>query len=143
LKPDQIQHLMALAIKEAKESLPIDVPVGAIFFDDEANILAQNHNQREKLDRISGHAEILALEDLKIKQSSSGLNLVTTLEPCMMCAGAIKEAGVKRVYYGVKSDDKEREQVYDIMLEAGIEYYGGILETENLELLRDFFQKLR
>jgi len=134
---------MALAIKEAKLSLPLDVPVGAILFDDEFNILSQSHNQREKLERISGHAEILALENLKIKQSSSQINLVSTLEPCMMCAGAIKEAGIKRTYYGVKSDDKEREQVYDIMLEAGIEYYGGIMESENLEILQNFFQKLR
>ena len=96
-------ELMALAIAEARMALDHDdVPVGAVVVRD-GQILASRHNQRELSGDPTAHAEILALRDAAAALGSwrlDGCTLVVTLEPCVMCGGALVNARVERLVYG-------------------------------------------
>ena len=95
--------LMGLALNEARLALEHDdVPIGAIVVIDGA-IVASRHNEREHRSDPTAHAELLALRDAAQASGSSrldGATLVTTLEPCPMCAGAAWLARVERVVFG-------------------------------------------
>ena len=100
---------MNLALSQAKKAFKMgEVPVGCIITDDVGNILAQTHNLVESQTDVTAHAEMLAIKEaqkniLKINPNNNRLencNLYVTLEPCPMCAQAISNARIKRVYYG-------------------------------------------
>lgn len=93
---------MRIAIKEAKKSLPEDVPVGAIVVR-EGEIISRGHNQKERKKDPTLHAEIVALRGAAKKLGSWYLSdciLFVTLEPCPMCAGALIQARIKEVIFG-------------------------------------------
>ncbi|MBI3543252.1 MAG: nucleoside deaminase [Deltaproteobacteria bacterium] len=95
---------MREALKEAaKASEKDEVPVGAVVVY-EGKIIARGHNLRENKQSILGHAELVALSKASRKLSSwrlPGCDVYVTLEPCPMCAGALQQARVRHVYYGV------------------------------------------
>lgn len=104
---DEMRKYIELAIKEARKSLKTnDVPVGAIIVEN-GKIISKSHNTREKKYKITGHAEINAIEKACKKKKTWHLNnceLYTTLEPCKMCFEVIKQARIKKVYYAAKQE---------------------------------------
>ena len=99
------EELMKIALSEGVKALKHDdVPVGAIVVVD-GEILSTRHNEREFLNDPSAHAEVLALRDAAAALGVSrldGATLVSTLEPCPMCAGAALNARVARVIFGAE-----------------------------------------
>ena len=141
---------MAAAIAEAKLAQG-DVPVGAVLVSGSGEVVASAHNQKELTGDPSGHAEILALRKAAEAEGNwrlEDLTMVVTLEPCVMCAGAIVAARLKEVVFGAY-DEKvgAAGSAYDIVrdsrLGGNVGVVGGVLETECQELLKDFFQSRR
>ena len=135
---------MNLAIEEAKKS-GNDVPVGAIIvYNDE--IIAKAHNEKEKNNDVSAHAEILAIKEAEKKLYNWRLDnciMYVTLEPCPMCASAIISSRIKKVYfgcydnlYGSLGSKLDLRNVYNSKLEV----MGGISENECSELLKNFWR---
>lgn len=104
---DKMSKYIELALKEAKKSLKTnDVPVGTIIVEN-GQIIAKAHNTREKKHKITGHAEINAIEKACKKKKTWHLNnceLYTTLEPCKMCLEVIKQARIKKLYFAAKQE---------------------------------------
>ena len=102
-----MNRYMELALKEAKKSLKTDdIPIGTIIVEN-GKIITKAHNTREKTNRITGHAEINAIEKACKKKKTWHLNnceLYTTLEPCKMCLEVIKQARIKKIYYAAKQE---------------------------------------
>jgi tRNA(adenine34) deaminase len=128
-----------------------EVPVGALILNQQYVVVATALNTRERDLDISGHAEINAIRYLmrgETQRNLSGLTLVTTLEPCPMCAFAIRESRVSRVVFG-SSDPLygAAGSRYDILRDARlgptVEVVGGILEDESARLIKEYFLSLR
>ena len=130
-----------------------DVPVGAIVVDVNGQILGRGHNTREAKADPSGHAEIVALRAAARAAGSprlDGCTLVVTLEPCVMCAGAIAQSGISRLVYGA-SDPKAgaagggpHDLVRDRALPHRVdEVIGGVRADEAAMLLTEFFAARR
>ncbi len=103
-----LKEIFDLAFSEAKKALDEgDVPVGAVIFDDE-KIISFAHNEREKNNSPISHAEILAIEKAAEKIGDwrlDGLSIAVTLEPCVMCAGAIANSRIKNIYFSASDND--------------------------------------
>jgi tRNA(adenine34) deaminase len=95
---------MEMALEEASlASAHGDVPVGAVVIGADGRLLARRHNERERLQDPTAHAEMLALRDAAEAEGRwrlDGTTLVVTLEPCPMCAGALVAARVARIVFG-------------------------------------------
>jgi len=146
------EHLMALALEEARKALTVDeVPIGAVIADAEGRIFAAAHNRRY-IDRDpTAHAEMLviraaaeALGDWRL----TGCTLAVTLEPCCMCAGAIVLARIGTVVYGA-ADPKAGavDTLYrlcgDERLNHRVHVVSGVRADESSRLLSEFFQAQR
>lgn len=143
-------ELMSLALEQARKSGD-DVPVGAVIVDADGNLLAAAHNNREVTHDPAGHAELIAIRAAASKLGDWRLEnctLVVTLEPCVMCAGAIVAARIPRVVFGA-FDEKvgAAGSAYDILrdgrLGRPVEVIPGVLADECSQLLRDFFESKR
>tara|TARA_B110000027_G_scaffold106162_1_gene112742 strand:- start:105 stop:557 length:453 start_codon:yes stop_codon:yes gene_type:complete len=148
---DQIDY-MDLALKEAvKAEEKKEVPVGAIIVNERGEVIAKAHNLVETKNNATCHAEKLVIEKaLKIMNSRylDSCDLWVTLEPCVMCAGLIKQTRIKRLYYG--AEDKKSgavdngSRVFSNKLgKSPIEIYSGISALKSENLLKTFFKKLR
>jgi len=144
-------ELMIIALEEARAALDHgDVPVGAVVVMN-GEVVARRHNEREKLGDPTAHAETLALRDAAAAVGSSrldGATLVSTLEPCPMCAGAAWLARVERVVFG--ADDLKAgalSSLYNLgadpRLNHEFEVTPRVRETECAELLVNFFAAKR
>ena len=125
-----------------------DVPVGAIVVNEAGEILGTGQNLREKNNDPTAHAEIIAIRQAAEKISSwrfDELTLVVTLEPCVMCAGAILQSRIKRLVFGAW-DEKAGAvgSVLDVVRDpkalTKVEVLGGVLQHESSELLNKFFK---
>lgn len=144
-------ELMRLAIEEARRALDHgDVPIGALVVLDDV-VIATGHNERELRGDPTAHAEVLALRSAAESMGSSrldGATLVTTLEPCPMCAGAALMARVDRVVFGAE-DPKAGSlgSLYNIgadpRLNHEFEVQARVLADECAALLQDFFADKR
>lgn len=145
------EAFMREAILEAKKAEAIgEVPIGAVVVKD-GQIVGRGHNQRETGKRAIAHAEILAIDEACRHLGGWRLvscDLYVTLEPCLMCAGAIYQARVENVFYGA-TDPKAGAfgslyQIHeDQRLNHMVKVEKGILEAECSELLKAFFRDLR
>ncbi len=143
---------MKIALECAYKAYKLDeVPVGCVIVDEKDSILAKSFNKREHFADPTGHAEILALREAALKRGNWRLNdcvLYVTLEPCIMCAGAIVLARIKRVVFGA-FDPKFGGcgSIYDILrderLNHRVEVKAGVLQEECSKILSDFFAKKR
>nr|WP_268876441.1 nucleoside deaminase [Corynebacterium yudongzhengii] len=143
---------MRRALAVARETPPGDVPVGAVLFDAAGHELAAATNRREADQDPTAHAEVLAIRQAVRRHGDgwrlSGCELVVTLEPCVMCAGAAAGARVASVVYGAYEPKTGAcgSLIDALRLPAAVhvpELSGGVLEKECAELLEDFFNELR
>jgi tRNA(adenine34) deaminase len=128
-----------------------DVPVGALIINEAGEILSSGKNEREKDNDPTAHAEILAIRRAGEKLGSwrlDDLTLVVTLEPCVMCAGAILQSRLKRLVFGA-FDQKagavgsSLDVIRDVRALSKVEVVSGVLEKECAKLLTDFFATKR
>lgn len=141
---------MNLALKEAKKAYKkLEVPIGTVIVKD-GKIIARAHNLREKKQSSLAHAEILAIKKACEKLESwrlDGAELYVTLEPCAMCAGAITQARIKKVYFGAK-DEKNGcvgsiANIFDDIKTTHKVEYEYIENKECSDILSNFFKELR
>ena len=142
---------MALALDEARAALAHgDVPVGAVVVR-AGEVIARRHNEREKLGDPTAHAEVLALRDAAAAVGSwrlEGCTLYVTLEPCVMCAGALLNARVARLVYGA-ADLKggATASLYNVCADPRLNHNPpvthNVLAAESAELLQSFFAAQR
>ena len=108
------EKFMIEAIKEANKSLEInEVPVGAVIVKN-GKIISRGHNIKEKKQSSLAHAEIIAIEKATRKVKNWRLidcDIYVTLEPCPMCASAIKQSRIKKIYYGAESTDNNNHKI--------------------------------
>ncbi|RFA11037.1 tRNA-specific adenosine deaminase [Subtercola boreus] len=125
-----------------------DVPVGAVVLDASGRVIGRGRNERELLHDPTAHAEVVALREAAAQQGDwqlPGSTLVVTLEPCVMCAGAILAARVKTVVFGAWDDKAGAAgSVYDVLrdrrLNHRVEVFAGVRAEECGTLLSDFFR---
>ena len=141
---------MRLALDAARSS-DTEVPVGAVLLSAEGKLVASSSNAKEESQDVTAHAEILAVRQAAKYTGDwrlEGLTLAVTLEPCVMCAGAIREARVSRVIFGAW-DQKigAGGSAYDILRDGRLgripEVIGGVLAKECSEVLEAFFARTR
>ena len=143
---------MSFAIEEAlKAKNKQEVPVGAIIVDDKGIIIAKAHNLVELKNNSTCHAEKLVIEKALQITGNRFLDkhdLWVTLEPCIMCAGIIKQTRIRRLYFGV--EDKKGGAIENgpqilakDQANGSIEIYSGFSQEKSEQLLKDFFKKLR
>jgi tRNA(adenine34) deaminase len=129
----------------------VDVPVGAVIYDETGAEIATGRNERELLGDPTAHAEILALRAAAKSVGEwrlSGCTLVVTLEPCTMCAGAAVLARVDTLVFGAWEPKTGAvgslwDVVRDRRLNHRPEVYGGVLEAECGAMMRSFFESKR
>ena len=146
------EALMNQAIAIAKGALASsDVPVGAIVIDPNGNLIGAGFNRREIDSDPSSHAEIVAMREAGKKLNNwrlDGCTVVVTLEPCAMCAGAIAQSRVKTLIFGAW-DEKAGAvgSVWDLLRDPRslhrTEVISGVLESDCVKLLTDFFKEQR
>jgi tRNA(adenine34) deaminase len=146
------KQLMQQAIELARQTSNFDdVPVGALIVNEQGEVLATGQNLREKDNDPTAHAEMVAIKNAGNKISNwrlDNLTLVVTLEPCVMCAGAIAQSRMKRLVYGA-FDAKAGAvgSIWDVLRDpralTKVEVVSGVLADECAVLLKDFFNKKR
>ena len=142
------EHYMKLALAEAQKALEIEeVPIGAIVVM-QNKIIARAHNQVELLKDSTAHAEILALTTAFNHLGSKYLpeaTLFLTVEPCLMCSGALYWSKIGRIVFGAfdEKNSYRRCTGSNNPFHPKTEITGGILEEECSTLMKDFFRKLR
>ena len=146
MKKEFMYEALKLARQAAENG---EVPVGAVIVKD-GKIIAKGKNEREEKQNALSHAEIEAINNACKKIGSWRLDdceMYVTLEPCPMCAGAIINARIKTLVFGAY-DPKAGSidsviNLCDYPYNHKPEIYGGICEDECLEVLKDFFKKIR
>ena len=145
------EFFMSEALKEAQKSLDkAEIPIGCVIVKDR-EIVGRGHNAREELQRAVMHAEIMAIENANMSEESWRLldcTLFVTIEPCVMCSGAIGLARILNVVYGAKNQKfGAAGSLYDILtderLNHRVEVETGILEDECAAIMQDFFRNRR
>jgi tRNA(adenine34) deaminase len=143
---------MRQALLEAKQATRQDeVPVGAVLVARDDTVLARAHNQTISLCDPTAHAEILALRAASLALGNYRLpstTLYVTIEPCIMCMGALLQARVARIVFGAKDPKwggagSRYNLAADTSLNHTIDVQGGLLENECRELIQDFFRAKR
>ncbi|MCF7931825.1 MAG: nucleoside deaminase [Acholeplasmataceae bacterium] len=147
---NQNRPFMTAALKEAQKAFDKhEVPVGAVVVKD-GKIIARAHNLRETAQTIEGHAEFLAMRKAAKKIGSwrlEGCDVYVTMEPCPMCAGAMIQSRIRKVYYAV-SDPKagvahSMTTLFDLPFNHHVDVEGGLMALESKALLQSFFKALR
>lgn len=139
-------YFMREAIKEAEKALDIgEVPVGAVIVC-QNRIIARAHNQTEKLTDATAHAEMLAVTSAANYLGSKYLNecsLFVTLEPCVMCAGALHWVQLQRLVFGATDVQRGYSLAKSPLLHPKTDVMKGVMAVESKELLDIFFKRLR
>lgn len=140
------EFYMQLALKEAELAYEKgEIPVGAVLVSPQ-RILAKTHNQTELLGDVTAHAEILAItagsEALGSKYLTN-CSLYITLEPCVMCAGALAWAQLSNLVFAVSDNKRGYSSFQPNILHPKTKVITGILEEPCKELLQNFFRRLR
>lgn len=139
---------MERALEGAREAAAHgDVPVGAVVVSPTGEVVGAGHNRREADGDPTAHAEVLALRAAAEHAGTwrlDGYTLVVTLEPCVMCAGAILAARIPRLVVGAWDEKagatgSQWDLVRDARIGAKVEVVSGVLADRSSALLRDFF----
>ena len=144
------EKYMKIAINEAKKAYKKgEVPVGAVIVKND-EIISKAYNLRETKKNSLCHAEILAINKACKKMNNFRLEdceMYVTLEPCVMCAGAIVQARIKQVYVGAL-DPKygavcSQANIFELPSNTEVKYIAGLLEKECSDIIKKFFLNLR
>ena len=139
-------HFMNEALKEAQKAYSRDeVPVGAVIVCRE-KIIARGHNLTECLNDVTAHAEMQSVTAAANHLGGKYLNdctLYVTLEPCIMCAGALAWAQIGRLVFGAHDPKKGYSLLKTTILHPKTTVSSGILKAESEDLLKNFFQSKR
>jgi tRNA(adenine34) deaminase len=143
--------IMQMCLEEAEKAFDEgEVPVGAIVISSEGEVIAKAHNLTIHANSPTAHAELLAINEAARVMGNyrlTGCSLYVTMEPCVMCAGAMIEARLKKVVFGCF--DVKRGGLCSVVdintlpLNHKLEIKGGVLEDKSRALLRRFFQLRR
>ena len=142
---------MKKALLQAKKAYnKMEVPVGAVIVKD-GKVIASAYNQKETKCDTTRHAEITVIQKASKKLNSWRLNdceMYVTLEPCPMCAGAIIQSRIKKVYFGTPDEKtgavgSKLNLFKDFKFNHNVEFENAILEKECKEMLQNFFKELR
>ncbi|TVR86140.1 MAG: nucleoside deaminase [Saprospirales bacterium] len=140
------EYFMKKAWNQAKMAAQKgEVPVGAVITMDN-QIIAQTHNQVEQLNDVTAHAEILAITAAAEHIGTKYLwdcTLYVTLEPCIMCAGAISWAQIGKLVFSAQDDKRGFMRVGRNLLHDRTKLAYGVMEQESSELIKTFFARLR
>ncbi|WP_107039508.1 nucleoside deaminase [Brumimicrobium mesophilum] len=145
ISPYDDTYFMRKAIDEALKAYELDeVPVGAIIVANN-QIIAKGHNLTEQLNDVTAHAEMQSITSAAESLGGKYLKkctLYVTLEPCVMCAGALNWSQISKIVYGAK-DERRGALRYENILHPTTEIVGGILAEECSDLMRNFFKSKR
>ena len=142
---------MRLALEEARKALQADeVPIGAVVVS-QGKLIGRGHNQPIATNDPTAHAEIIALREAATRMGNYRLpeaSLYVTVEPCMMCVGAMVQARIKRLVYGAPDPKAGAiSSAQDVASMPGLNprfaVTSGVMEQECRLLLQDFFQRKR
>lgn len=145
---DQDKKFMKMAFNEALKALKDDeVPIGAVIVKND-EVIAVGYNKKETLQLATRHAEIIVIEEAEKKLNNWHLDdcvLYTTLEPCLMCTGAIIQSRIKRVVYG--ASEKRWSCISSVLKNENInhcpEVIGHVMEKECSMLISQYFKSKR
>ncbi len=145
------EKFMKEALKQAQKAYDkLEVPVGAVIVKD-GKIIARAYNQKEEKQDTTNHAEIMAIKKASQKLGSWRLidcDMYVTLEPCSMCAGALIQSRIRKVYIGALDEKTGAcgsvlNLLNDYKFNHNVEVETGILKDECEKMLKDFFKDLR
>ena len=143
------EKFMIKAMELAKKAFSLDeVPVGAVIVKD-GKVISKAFNTRESTNDATAHAEILAIKKACKKLNDFrllGCEMYVTLEPCVMCTGAILNSRIENVYFGAYISNgsiSAEELSKKAELNHRTNFYGGFLEKENSELVSRYFKEKR
>lgn len=140
------ERFMQMAIKEAEAALAQgEIPIGAVIVS-HGRIIARAHNQTETLHDVTAHAEMLAITaaaDALGGKYLPNCTIYVTVEPCVMCAGALGWAQIGRIVYGVGEEKRGYQRFAPHALHPKATVTTGILENECKALMVDFFKQRR
>ena len=146
ISPYNDEYLRRQALLEAQKAYEMDeVPVGAVVVANN-KIIARAHNLTEKLNDVTAHAEIQAItaasEFLGAKYLN-GCTLYVTLEPCIMCGGALYWSQIDKVVFAARDDKRGAGKISESIYHPKTLVTNGLLSEESANLLKDFFAKKR
>lgn len=141
------EEYMEICLTEARAAwTEEEVPVGALVTDETGAIISRAHNMTRTLTDPGAHAEMIALRDAASRRGNyrlTGCTLFVTMEPCVMCAGAIIEARIERLVFGCHDDRRGAFgsiiDVNALPLNHKVNVAGGVLEDRSALLLKQFF----
>lgn len=142
---------MDMAIEEAKKAFEEDeVPVGCVIVKNN-QILALTHNRKEQMNSATKHAEILAIDEASSKLNNwrlDGCDVYITLEPCPMCASALKQARVSHIFCGLSNSDFRNYEIVLKILEsdknnASVPIINDLAVEKVDKIMKDFFRNRR
>ena len=140
------EHYMKQALQQAHLALAEgEIPIGAVIVSN-GHIIAKAHNLTERLHDVTAHSEILAITAASEYLGGKYLTdctLYVTVEPCLMCAGALGWSQISRVVYGTPDEKRGFRTYAPKALHPRCEVTGGVLEQECAALMKNFFQKKR
>jgi len=148
---DNKEYFMKQALKEAKKAYnKLEVPVGVVIVKN-GKIIARAYNQKESKNSPIKHAEIIAIEKACKKLNNWRLNdcdMYITLEPCSMCAGAIINSRIRKIYIGAMEHNSgacgsKLNLLQDYEFETKVEIETGVLQEECQSILKSFFKEVR
>lgn len=145
------EYFMKEALKEAEKAYKkLEVPVGSVIVKDD-KIIARAHNKKEEKNSPIMHAEIIAIEKACKRINNwrlTGCKMYVTLEPCPMCAGALVNSRIDKIYIGAKDPKtgacgSKLNLLQECEFDTSVEIENGILQEECQEILKAFFKEIR
>ncbi|AWL08302.1 nucleoside deaminase [Aquirufa nivalisilvae] len=140
------EYYMGLALMQAQKALEEEeIPVGAVVVC-QGRIVAKAYNQTEVLTDVTAHAEMIAITSAAQTIGAKYLKdctMYVTLEPCLMCAGALYWSQLGRLVYGAKEEKRGFERVGQSVLHPKTDILGGVRAEESESLLKEFFSMRR
>ncbi len=140
------EHFMRQALREAEQAFKKDeVPIGAVVVAGE-RIIARAHNLTELLNDVTAHAEMQAITSAAEAIGGKYLTdctIYVTVEPCPMCAAALRWAQAGRIVFGAFDEKSGYRRIGGALLHPKTQVTGGVLEPECADLMKAFFKKKR
>lgn len=139
-------YFMKMALREAEIAFEEgEIPVGAVVVCQQ-KIIAKAHNQVERLNDVTAHAEMLAITAAQNYLGSKYLDqckLYVTLEPCVMCGGALYWSQIESVFFGASDPKRGYSSMNPAIMHPKTQVFHGLLAGECEELIKSFFRKMR